>query len=327
MSRFIPRIYYEGYFLERKRLVEAMMEKPWSEIMDMVHKYAPLLSPTVATCGPAGPNAAPFMLSFMIKEEYLEEAIRELRKIEKEYWGREGPARAAAARFLLDYVYNEEKADPMTLVSHLMSRGHTWRNLVETGEATISILIPPDRGALELRTKVEIIDDGPVYEYVNLVHDLMHVIPKGKRGHPWFPALVFRVVEIYDNSFQRLGVRIYPPGRVVVASDGRGNVYPGHFGDARVYLVFEVRDYDCVLVEERPNPYSGIHEHGHGGKREKITRLVGDAQIIVSAAFGPGGREHFEKAGKRVIIAKPGTPVGEVLSTRLGCKTVVFGQG
>jgi len=322
---YIPKAYLEGYFLERRRLVEALSKaSSIDEIKDLVARNAPLLSPTLATHGPAGVNAAPFMISFLVREEYLEEAVSELRRIEKEYWGRHGEALAAASRFLLDYVYNPDKADPLTLVTHLMVRGHTWRNVRATGEAAISILFPPDRGALELRVDAEIVEDGPVYEYVNLVHDLIHVIPYGERSHPWHPALVMRVREIYDNGFRRLGVRIYPPGRIIVAADGQGRVHRGHFGDAPVFMVFEVRDDECVLVEERPNPYAGRHEHGHGHgeKRRRIHQLVGDAQIIVSAAFGPGGRESFEEAGKRVIMAKPGTPVEEVLREALACRSV-----
>jgi len=318
---YVPRLYLEGYFMERRRLVEALARAgSIGEVQDLVHKYAPLLSPTLATCGPAGVNAAPFMVSFLVRDEYLDAALAELRRIEKEYWGKGREALAAATRFLLDYVYNPVRADPLTLVTHLMSRGHTWRNVRETRQGTLSILLPPDRGALELRVDAVIVEDGPIYEYVNLVHDLIHVIPDGERGHPWYPALVMRVKEIYDNSFQRLGLRILPPARIVVASDGQGRVYPGHFGDAPVYLVYEVRDDECVLVDERPNPYAGHHEHGHrhGEKRRRIHELVADADVIVSAAFGPGGRESFEEAGKRVVMAKPRVPVAEVLRG-LGC--------
>ncbi len=176
----VPRLYYEEYFLARRRLVEEIARaSSMDEVRDLIHKNSPLLAPTVATCGPAGVNAAPFMLSFMVKEEYLGDALAEMKKILEGYYGQGWRAMAAATRFLLDYVYNPEKADPMRLVSHLMAKGHTWRNIVETGEATISILLPPDRGALELRTRVRIVEEGPVYEYVNVLHDLIHVSPEG----------------------------------------------------------------------------------------------------------------------------------------------------
>ncbi|MCE4622581.1 MAG: pyridoxamine 5'-phosphate oxidase family protein [Desulfurococcales archaeon] len=206
-----PKEYIDLYFLERRRIVEALLKaKGMDEISDLIYKNSLLLAPTVATCGPAGVNAAPFMLSFMVKEEYLEEAVGKMKTIIDEMYGKGWRAMLEAAKFLLDYVYNLEKSDPLTLVSHLMSKGHTYRNLVDNGRATISILIPPDRGAFELRTRVEIVEDGLVYEYANLLHDMIHVAPEGERSHPWYPALVFHVEEIYDNSFQKLGVKIYP---------------------------------------------------------------------------------------------------------------------
>ena len=206
-----PKEYIDLYFLERRRIVEALLKaKGMDEISDLIYKNSLLLAPTVATCGAAGINAAPFMLSFMVKEEYLEEAVGKMKTIIDEMYGKGWRAMLEAAKFLLDYVYNLERSDPLTLVSHLMSKGHTYRNIVDNGRATISILIPPDRGAFELRTRVEIVEDGLVYEYANLLHDMIHVAPEGERSHPWYPALVFHVEEIYDNSFQKLGVKIYP---------------------------------------------------------------------------------------------------------------------
>jgi len=206
-----PRKYMELYFYERRRLVEALLNaKSMDEVSDLIYKNSLLLAPTVATCGPAGVNAAPFMVSFKVKDEFLNEAIGEMKRILEEMHGTGWRAMLRAARFLLDYVYNPERSDPLTLVSHLMSRGHTYQNIMATGEATISILIPPDRGAFELRTSATIISEGPLYEYTNMLHDLIHVAPEGRRSHPWYPAIVFRVREIYDNSYEVLGKKIYP---------------------------------------------------------------------------------------------------------------------
>ncbi len=207
----LPRLYYEEFFLRRRSIVEKMLSvKSLDELETVIAINAPLLAPIVATCGPAGPNAAPFMVSFLVREGYLGEALKEMRRIEKEYYGKRGAAYQAAAEFLLNYVYSPERADPLVLVSHIMSKGHTYTNIAATGRATIAILIPPDRGALELRARAEIVEEGAIYEYANRLHDLMHVVPHGERAHPWYPALVFRVEEIYDNSYQALGKKIYP---------------------------------------------------------------------------------------------------------------------
>ncbi|MEB3816938.1 MAG: hypothetical protein LRS46_03245 [Desulfurococcales archaeon] len=201
--------FLEDFFYARRRLVEKLLYHSMDELKLDLIKSATLLSPMLATCGPAGPNVAPFMVSFLVKEKYLGEALEELRRIEREYWGRGLDALKAAVRFLLDYVYNPDRSDVMTLVSHIMSRGHTWINIRATGEASLGILIPPDEGAYEIRVEARIEEKGDIYEYANRVHDLMHVIPEGRRSHPWYPALIMRIKEIYDNSYTALGRKIY----------------------------------------------------------------------------------------------------------------------
>ena len=206
-----PSLYLEGFFYTRRRLVEKLLEVGGLDrAEDEVARYAPLLAPMVATYGPAGVNVAPFMLSFMVREEYLLTVIDGLKRITEKYWGLGGKAVIEALRFLLDTVYEPSVADPFKLVTHIMSKGHTWINLKATGEAAIGILIPPDKGALELRVRAYIYEEGPVYEYTNLLHDLMHAVPRGERSHPWYPAVLFEVKEIYDNSYQALGKRVYP---------------------------------------------------------------------------------------------------------------------
>ncbi|MEB3789260.1 MAG: hypothetical protein GSR72_05155 [Desulfurococcales archaeon] len=204
-----PDIYMKEFYLARKSLVEKMLSN--TKNIEEVFKFAgPLLSPMVATYGPAGINVAPFMLTFTVNKKYLNQAVEYLRNLNNELWSKGHIVYAAAAKFLLEWIYNPERSDPLTLSTHLMIKGHTYTNIKATGEAAIGILIPPDRGALELRAEAEIYEEGPYYEFVNLLHDLMHAVPRGERSHPWYPALILRVKEIYDNSYQSLGKKIYP---------------------------------------------------------------------------------------------------------------------
>jgi len=201
----LPRRFVEDFFLPRRRFVESAARGVMDESALLGLAYR--LSPMVATCGPAGVNVAPFMVSFLVSEEHLEGVVERLRR----FVGSAPRSMADAARLLLDTVYNQDMLDPLRLVSHIMSRGHTWRNIEASGEASLGILVPPDRAAYELRVKAWIVGEGPVYEYANLVHDVVHVAPRGERSHPWYPAVVFEIREIYDNSYQALGRRIYPP--------------------------------------------------------------------------------------------------------------------
>jgi hypothetical protein len=207
----LPDVFLDNTLRARRKLVEKILEKGMGHSVECdLIRSSYLLSPMVATYGPAGLNVAPFMVSYLVKEHCIAEALERLRDIEKKYWGKGFDAVRTGLTFVLDYVYNEKCVDPLVMVSHVMTKGHTWKNIIETGEATLGILIPPDVAAYEIRAIAEIIEQGEIYEYVNLVHDLMHVIPEGERSHPWYPAVVFRVKEIYDNSYQKLGSRIYP---------------------------------------------------------------------------------------------------------------------
>ena len=205
----LPDIYMKEFYFVRRSLVEKMLSST-TDLEELFKFAGPLLAPMVATYGPAGINVAPFMLTFTVYEKYLAQAVEHLRKLNNELWGKGHVAYAAAAEFLLEWIYNPERSDPLVLSTHLMVKGHTFTNIKATRRATIGILIPPDRGALELRAEAEIYEEGPYYEFVNLLHDLMHVVPRGERSHPWYPALILRVKEIYDNSYQSLGKKIYP---------------------------------------------------------------------------------------------------------------------
>ncbi|GEM_PF-1193373 len=204
----LPRQLLE-YFYERRRLVEKILAEGYNRARGELEKKSPLLFPAIATCGPAGPNVAPFMLTFLPKQEYLAEAVGELKQTYRSVWGREWEGVVEATEKLLELAYSIENIDLTRLATHLMNKGHTWVNVEATNKATISILFPPDKGALEIRTKAWIEEQGLVYEYVNLVHDIVHVAPYAKRTHSWYPVLVMEVEEIYDNSYQSLGRRIY----------------------------------------------------------------------------------------------------------------------
>ncbi len=199
----LPSSFVEDFYLARKRFVEELARGVFnpSKLLELSTR----LSVMVATSGPAGINVAPFMVSFVPKQEYLGEVNKRFR----EFLGSGGSMREAA-ELLLETVYNDGMVDSLKLVSHLMNRGHTWINVEATGKAALGILVPPDKAAYEVRTRATIIGEGPLYEYANLVHDVVHARGRNVRSHPWCPALLFEIDEIYDNSYQALGRRIYP---------------------------------------------------------------------------------------------------------------------
>ncbi len=201
----LPERFVKDYYEYRRRLVIEALERGFDE--RRLLEAAPLMAPMIASYGPAGINVAPFMVSFVVRDEFIEETISTFRSF-LESPG-EDPMRGAL-QLLLKTVYDPKKVDLRLLSTHLMSRGHTWVNVESTGEVAIGILLPPDRGAYEIRARAWIVEEGPLYEYVNLLHDLIHAAPRGERSHPWYPALIMEIREIYDNSYQALGRKIYP---------------------------------------------------------------------------------------------------------------------
>ncbi len=106
---------------------------------------------------------------------------------------------------------------------------------------------------------------------------------------------------------------------VIPTYRSRDKVYIGHFGDAEVYLFYRITGDNVELISEKPNPYRGEHSlDEESGKRRRVFELVGEADILVATAFGPGGREYMEKRGKKVVIVKPRTTVEEALSLIAG---------
>jgi len=105
---------------------------------------------------------------------------------------------------------------------------------------------------------------------------------------------------------------------VVIPTDDCKKVKVGHFGDARYYLFYEVKDKPRLL-KKIENPYKDIEEeHGTSRKREKILELIKDADIVVYTFFGPGGEEFMVKHGKTPIRVNPGEGIDEVLERLLG---------
>ncbi len=96
----------------------------------------------------------------------------------------------------------------------------------------------------------------------------------------------------------------------------------GHFGDAAFYLFYEWTGNGWRLRGRVENPYRGEHHHGHDGeehgeeergKRRKILEMISGCSVVVSVAFGPGGREFMERHGKRVVMVKPRTRIVDAL--------------
>ena len=103
-----------------------------------------------------------------------------------------------------------------------------------------------------------------------------------------------------------------------VPTDDEETVKLGHFGDARLYHFYQWTGNGWKLIRKVENPYAGEHHHEEEGeekgKRRRILELIQDCNIVVSVAFGPGGKQAMEKAGKKVVMVPPRTTITEALN-------------
>jgi hypothetical protein len=199
-ERIMPEEFIQRIFRERVSTIHRIIRK---EISDK-ELYVEFLrhTPIVATNGSAGVNAAVKGVGFVVKDDLLPETLSNLRD-----FIRSNASREDALKFLLENLYVEEKLDFQKLSSLELAKKHTYQNLSENKQATLLFFIPPIT-SYEVRCKVEIHSNDLYHEYVNAVHDLFHK-PKTKRDWSKTPAYIFSIEEIYDNSANKMGIKIY----------------------------------------------------------------------------------------------------------------------
>ncbi len=196
----LPRRFLEHIFYNRRKFLENVVKGNVKE-QDFVME-ATRHNPAFATYGPNGLNVSVKGVGFVVKEELLEETIEKL----KDVVSRKGNAMERVST-LLDLVYDEERIDFSKLITLELAKKHTWENIKDGGEVTLLYFIPPNI-AFEVRCEAEVHLGGPYFEYANILHDFYHAPHKvGTRG---FPTYVLNIKEIYDNSVDAFGKKIYP---------------------------------------------------------------------------------------------------------------------
>lgn len=187
----IPDKLVNYLFRERRRILERMIA---GEITDKeVFIGFTRGTPVVITDGPAGLSGSVKMVGFLPKTEYIKELTSLAIKIAEK---RSKENDVSVMHKLLSHFYDESKMEFTKLGGLEMAFKHTWTNIKATGKATLVFFTPPIE-SYEIRCDVEIHEEGPIYEYLNALHDIFHVV-KGSRSR--FPAYVFKLREVYDQS-------------------------------------------------------------------------------------------------------------------------------
>ena len=95
---------------------------------------------------------------------------------------------------------------------------------------------------------------------------------------------------------------------IAIATDGKGNLWGGHFGIAPIYLLFSP---EGDLVEERPNPYGagqGKAHHHHDDPR-LIIDLLPECAVFIGRRMGEESKRKLaQKFGIEAVITTEKTP-------------------
>jgi predicted Fe-Mo cluster-binding NifX family protein len=95
--------------------------------------------------------------------------------------------------------------------------------------------------------------------------------------------------------------------KVAVASENKLVVHQ-HFGRATQFLIYEVEEAECRLVEIRKNqpPCGTAREDGEGGHSEDIMQktvdLLSDCRAVVVARIGPAAVEKLSRLGIQAFV-------------------------
>ena len=97
--------------------------------------------------------------------------------------------------------------------------------------------------------------------------------------------------------------------KLACATDDKQNFTKNHFGDAELYLIYEMdlENNELKFLEERKNTSSEEEIHGDPKKAGEISELLNDVQVLVAFAMGPNVvrmRKRFVLVISRILNIK-----------------------
>lgn len=163
-------------------------------------------TPVMITNGPAGLNGSVKGFGFVPKNEFVSEMLAKLVDVIK--LG-EKASDELRLKTLINTVYSndsEHKLDFSKLVSLELAKKHTWEN-VNSGNALCTLVYyQPPMISFEVRGNVEVHSDDQYSMFANAIHDIYHSKNTQIASKP---AYIMTIEEIFDNSVQGFGKKIY----------------------------------------------------------------------------------------------------------------------
>ncbi len=187
----IPQEFIHYVFVKRREAVEKMVNGELSDKEVFIEFTR--ATPVVITTGSAGLSGSVKMLGFIPRREYIRKLVGVLEEAAQKKRGGEA---VNTVNLILDEVYREEIIDFNKLGGLEMGFNHSWTNIKENGVATLLFYTPPET-SYEVRCEVKIYEEGELFKYLNLLHDLFHIVDRSRSN---YPAYEFIIKEIYDQS-------------------------------------------------------------------------------------------------------------------------------
>jgi len=200
----LPERFYKYFFLDRINVIERLCRG--ERLTENFLVSFTRTTPAIITDGPAGLSGSIKMVGFVPKKEYIVEFAEKAYRYA--YTNRPKDMRETTCLLLKEF-YNISYIDTSVIGGLEMGFKHSWTNIQATKKATLLFYTPPDT-SFEVRCEAEIRDgeNDPYRKYLNSLHDIFHY--SGKKSN--YPAYLFKIKEIYDNSNSRegFGTKIYP---------------------------------------------------------------------------------------------------------------------
>ncbi|MCD6104426.1 MAG: dinitrogenase iron-molybdenum cofactor biosynthesis protein [Thermosipho sp. (in: Bacteria)] len=80
--------------------------------------------------------------------------------------------------------------------------------------------------------------------------------------------------------------------------DGK-KINPDHFGQSRVFVIFNYNNKTFEKIDERKNPYAENHLHA---KVDEILELLRDCKVWIGKIMGKGSMKKLQKLGYKPIL-------------------------
>ena len=227
----LPEVFLEWNYYARRALLQEIVDgkrmSPERLLLDST-RHNPTLITAACVNGEVVLDARIVGISYVLREEYVAEAIRRLEEhlkmTDEEYLRASGDRdrlrrlyeehRMRGVKLLLELVFHprgvaekyidfEKLAIIEEPANRFRDRSMQTRSIVQAGSTASLIFFQPPGTSFEVKGKLTIHTDDTIHRLVTLIQDAYHYTPPEERGER--PVYLLHVEQVYDKSFTPAG--------------------------------------------------------------------------------------------------------------------------